>query len=142
MRRRPVLVATAGAAALVASLFLPWFDRRVSQRFEAFVADRTFSGWAALGGLSAVLLVAALAAAAWAAGRLPAFGLVLAGAAALMVQIAVAVERVGSADAGAAATSPAGGLLLAFAGATAVLLVGLTRLLAASRVPKVAAAPE
>jgi hypothetical protein len=130
VRRAPTYVAGGAAAVLAASLWLPWFTRRVSDLVTPLAADRSISGWSALGELGLVLMASAIVTAAWAAGRLPAVALVVAGALTLLVVVAATTEQVETANPNLTTTSPAAGLLLAYAGATAIVLVGLGTLLA------------
>ena len=135
MRRASAYVAACGAAGSVVSLWLPWFNRRVPVSLAplAGAADRTTSGWGALEQLGIVLLVAAVVAAGWVAGRVPAVAMVVAGGLALMVEVAVTVDRISGGQAGqvpAATTSPAPGVLVALAGASAIVLAGIGTLLA------------
>ncbi|MGH9224647.1 MAG: hypothetical protein ACRD2W_12915 [Acidimicrobiales bacterium] len=129
MRRRPSYVAGVGAAVLFASLWTPWFTRRVSDLVAPGIADRSLSGWSVLDELGLVLVATALVAAVWAVRRLPAVVLVVGGALALLVEVAVTTQQLDTAGQNVTTTSPAAGLLLAYGGATAIVLVGLAALL-------------
>lgn len=125
--------ATAGGSALVATLWAPWFNRRLSSVIAPGpgVGTVSVSGWRALGGgLGAFVLVAGLAGVGWALWqrrrRVSGAWVVLLGALALLAEITVTVARVGVDN--LVTTTPAAGLALAFAGAAAVVLAGLVAL--------------
>jgi hypothetical protein len=132
----------------VVAVWLPWFHRRLSAVFSPVRAERSISGWSALGGLGGLVLVLAAVAVAWGLiGRVPAlastrqpspFWLVLAGGLALVIEVGITVDRVGAQQADCCApavstTTPAAGLALAFVGAMVVVLAGLTALVTEAR---------
>lgn len=99
------------------------------------VVQETLSGWRALGWLGGLVLGLAIVALAWAGlvRRKPvsALWLVLAGGLALVVVMAVTVNRVGGH--GATTTAPSAGLAVAYGGALAIILVGLVVLVQETR---------
>jgi hypothetical protein len=131
-------------------VWLPWFHRHLSAVFSPVRAERSISGWSALGGLAGVVLVLAGVAVVWAVvGGLPAlsgarqpspFWLVLAGALALVIEVGITVDRVGADHAGCcgpavSTTTPAAGLAVALAAAMVVVLAGLIALVLDARRP-------
>ncbi|MGH9278215.1 MAG: hypothetical protein ACRD12_08915 [Acidimicrobiales bacterium] len=117
---------------MLLALWLPWFTRRIS----SIGAEQTMSGWKALGGLGGLVVALAVVAMGWAVLRqraLSAVWLVLAGGVALMVMMAVTVDRLGRQLVPASTTTPAAGLAVAYAGAVTIILSGLALLVRETR---------
>lgn len=131
-------MAGAGGAALLGSLWLPWFVRRAAAGVSLVSVRSSESGWTALGWRAGVVVaVVAALAAAWSlrpAGPLSGTWLVAGGALVLVVTVGSTTPRVGAVEAGGLVTvSPAAGLLVAYAGGAAVLLGGVITLAAYAR---------
>jgi len=118
--------ATASGAVLAASMWAPWFSRRVAGGFAALPA---VTGWRALGRVvGAIVVVTGVVAVAWAwSRRRPSGALVVALGALSLLAAAATVGRIGV-D-GPVTTSPAPGLVLAFVGAAGAVLAGIVALL-------------
>lgn len=130
------MAAGAGGLAVLASLWMPWFSRRVSSVISAVEVQRTISGWRAVGGLAGVVAVLAGGAVVWSVGRAQerrpsGFWLVAAGTVLSMVAVAVTVSRVGAEE--VTTTTPAIGLAVVFAGTMTIVLVGMAVLVAEAR---------
>ena len=137
MRKAPAIAAAAGGVTLAAALWLTWFSRRLSSVFAPVRAVRPVSGWSALGAELGVILVAvAVVAVAWGVvgrtgvceRRPSGVWLVGPGALALVIEVALAVARIGADD--RTTTLPAAGLVVALLASLAILLAGLAELLA------------
>jgi hypothetical protein len=147
-RRRLAPWAGGAGIALVVAVWLPWFHRHLSAVFSPVRAEQSISGWSALGGVAAVVLVLAAGAVAWgvvgvvpalASARQPSpFWLVLAGGLALVIEVSITVDRVGAAHPACcgpavSTTTPGVGLAVALAAAMVVVLAGLGALLSEAR---------
>jgi hypothetical protein len=137
VRRGPAIAAAAGGVTLISALWLTWFSRRLSSVFAPVRAVRSVSGWGALGAELGVILVAvAVMAVAWGlvgrsgAGKRRPSGawLVGPGALALVIEVGLAVARIGADE--RITTVPAPGLVVALVASLAILLAGLAELLA------------
>jgi hypothetical protein len=128
VRRGPRIAVGLGGAAVVASLWLSWFDRALRVVVHVPSTLRAESGWRALGPLGgALVVVVTLGAVTWTAlAARPPSGvwLVLAGGLGLVVEVNATVAHVARSDA-FTTTRPAVGLFVAIAPSFALVLAGL-----------------